>query len=120
MKTRLGAIQDAMAPWLTLDQSPRDLPQAFAAGIEAGLAWRGDEAVRHGWVPLPTEEMVITGDHRSPREKELEDQMDTVLRYLDMSRGWIPANDTEGHVEFRNLGDEVSALLEAWKQKERR
>ena len=55
-------------PW-----SPNSLPAVVAYGIEVALSWRQDEAVRDGWVPPVTEEMVLTGDYRSPGEKELEE-----------------------------------------------
>lgn len=80
--------------------------RAVALGVETALAWRPETL---------TEEEVITGAHQRRYEQELEDQLDTVLRYVELRNGWIAVKDTDRQIEFRNLGPVVEAIAETRK-----
>lgn len=105
--TRREAIEGAMWSWFAPDRGPQDIPAAIAAGIEAGLAWEPTGTL--------TEAQVIAGPTAAQRIAELEEQLDTVLLYLSKSRGWIPASDVDGLLEFRKLKARVDDILSAWK-----
>lgn len=104
-------------PW-----TQNSLPEMVAYGIEAALAWRPDAGevlevspAFQRWMRPATEEDVITGAHQRRYEQELEDQLDTVLRYARLRDSWIPQSDTEAWVELRNLGLEVEEIAKARK-----
>jgi hypothetical protein len=113
-----------MWSWFAPDRGPQDIPAAIAAGIEAGFAWQEMIQANEGVVstarmmlPLSplTEAEVIAGPTAAQRVAELEEQLDTVLLYLDKSWGWISASDVDGLLEFRKLQARASDILSAWK-----
>lgn len=114
---RRRAVEQVMLSALKGQSLPSrwELVAAVSIGIETALAWRGDEVVRDGWVPVQTEGDVITGAHQHRYERELEKQLDMVLRYVKLRDGWIAQDDREALVEFRNLGLEVQMIAEARK-----